>query len=374
MELFRCLTATRLLIDHQLQGTGELPAELQRIAEDATLIAFDQIVDLALDRDVDCLLIAGKSIDPADRSLRGPAALVQGIARLADRDIAVVFHPAESEVWSQWPAGVRFPPNVHRLGAGLETSVSITRQGRLIATVTADQQALAPGDGAGWCIVLAGDAESIRLSGAHGPAQGMRPHETGPHGVVLVDFDGKGPPRHTAMATAPVRWERFAIDVSPDMTRDDLLQEMASQLEGLPRNNCERLWLASWEVSGAGLLIESLARQQESDSLLADLIQLDPIPGIDLACPALRVHNVSPTGWPASGQDDPAVDFVVNVEARLAESAVTARECLAGSEVSGGPWEVRMDSLLGVLDAGELAHDARRMAMHWFAAEEELSS
>jgi hypothetical protein len=33
-----------------------------------------------------------------------------------------------------------------------------------------------------------------------------------------------------------------------------------------------------------------------------------------------------------------------------------------------------MDSLLGELDAGELAHDARRMAMHWFAAQEELSS
>ena len=361
MESFCCLTAARLLIDHQLRGTGAIPSELQRIVEDATLIAFDQIIDLALDHDVDCLLISGKVFDPDDRSLRGPAALVQGIARLADRDVAIVFHPSQSEIWSQWPSGLRFPPNVHRLGAGLETSVSITREGRLIANVTDDDT--------GWKVLLPGHSESLPLSSGPRPVQGMAPDETGPHGVSLVDWDGTNSPQQTFVPMAPVRWERFAIAVTAEMTRDDLLQEMASRMEEIRRNDCERLWLVSWDVSGAGPLIESLAHREYGDELLADLIQLEPVPGIHLHCPRLQVHSAASADWPSSSHDDPAADFASRLESRFAEPAGALRESLGA-----GPWEVRIDSLLGELDAGELAHDARRMAMHWFAAQEELSS
>jgi hypothetical protein len=157
------------------------------------------------------------------------------------------------------------------------------------------------------------------------------------------------------------------------MKRDDLLQEMASRLEETLRNDCERLWLVSWELSGTGRLIESLTLRGVRDELLADLIQLEPLPGIQLHCPALQVHDESPTGWPAAN-DELAADFVARLDARFVEPALAVRDALSGSTVGRGQWEVRLESLLGELDAGELAHDAHRMALHWFAAEEELSS
>jgi hypothetical protein len=88
----------------------------------------------------------------------------------------------------------------------------------------------------------------------------------------------------------------------------------------------------------------------------------------------LQVQSAVSADWPSPSHDDLAADFATRLTARLAEPAGALRECLTGSSPGVEPWEVRMDSLLGELDAGELAHDARRMAMHWFAAQEELSS
>src|SRR5262245_62600041 len=71
MEPFRFVHAARLLLDHQLHGIAALPDDLRPVVEDATLIAFDRVIDSCLEQGVDCLLIAGDSFDSADHSLRG---------------------------------------------------------------------------------------------------------------------------------------------------------------------------------------------------------------------------------------------------------------------------------------------------------------
>ncbi len=57
----------------------------------------------------------------------------------------------------------------------------------------------------------------------------------------------------------------------------------------------------------------------------------------------------------------------MRLEERFADPEKTINECLASSAFAGGPWEVRIESLFAELDAGEVAHDARRLAMHWLA-------
>ena len=105
MDSFRCLLASRLLLDHQLHGTrfsanSTLAPEVRKFVEDATLIAYERIVDACLMHDVDCLLISGDCFDPGDHSLRGPAALVRGIQRLAERDIPVILRAERADLWT----------------------------------------------------------------------------------------------------------------------------------------------------------------------------------------------------------------------------------------------------------------------------------
>src|SRR5262249_13167776 len=144
MDSFRCIHASRLLLDHQLHGarlsaTDGVASAAQKFVEEATLIAFERVIDACLVHDVNCLLISGDCFEPDDRTLRGPATLVSGLRRLAERDIAVILNAARPDFWSSWPAGLRFPPNVHRLSEGLESAVPISRQGKLLATIAAGE-------------------------------------------------------------------------------------------------------------------------------------------------------------------------------------------------------------------------------------------
>jgi len=379
MSSFRCIQASRLLLDHQLHGTGALSFEARKIVEDATLEAFERIVDACLSHDVDCLLISGDSIDPEDRSLRGAAALVRGIGRLAEREIAVILQSAHPDDLSNWPAGVRFPANVHLFNRET-TSVSIARQGQLLASVEAGGDMCEQPHVActGWDLKIfdaVGTPSMVRLDDDCGASQGIRAEETGPRGCLLIEFDMHRELRKTLLTTAPVRWERFEIDVAGAMTRDDLLQEMASALERTSRHPCEKVWLIAWVLTGNAKLLETLEERPNREALLADLCELDAVPGVIVHTHSFTVRNTdSQIRTLAAGGGDLCAEFAARLDEHLSTHETALRECLAGSALSGGPWEVRIESLVAELDAGEVAHDARRMTMQWFAAQEELSS
>ncbi len=384
MEPFRCILASRLLLDHQLHGTqlhrsGGVAADVRKVVEDATLIAFEQIVDACLLHEVDCVLLSGDSFDPEDQGLRGPAKLIREIGRLAEHDIPVILQGGRSDLWSYWPAGLRFPPNAHRLGTSLEASVNVSRQGILQATIgvvgkSTDNQ---PAAGLDWQIQFpdkSGTFRTVRIPDDLGSVQGLRPHETGAHGGLLIEFDESDTPRREFIPTAPVRWERFEVIVHPEMTRDDLLQEMATRLEQTPREPCEKLWLVGWDLSGTGELLELLCDHSFRDDLALELTELDPLPNVRIHTHALRVRALLDSEQSRAGDDDLVAEYAAQIDEQFARPETALHECLAGSALGGGPWEVKIESLFAELDAGEVAFDARKMAMHWFSAHEELSS
>jgi hypothetical protein len=413
MDSFRCIHAARLLLDHQLRGlhsvmAGETAPDIRKIIQDATLLAFEQIVEQALAHDVHCVLVSGDCFDPADRGLRGPAALVRGIARLAEHDIPVILQADRPEQWSNWPAGLRFPPNTHRLGPGLSSSVSIAREGKLLATIAVDEaeslrraggsaatvartggtpapQHHLPSGVKGWHIHLPAfhplgtnaTAGTIHLPDECGPAQGLGPGDIGPHGCLLIEIDAKGEIRQIFVPAAPVRWERFAIDLSPQMHRDDLLQELASRLEQTRRQTCEKVWLIAWNVTGTGPLFDRLENRRFRDELLADVAGLDPVPGVRIHTHALRLSPSIEALRPIIERDagfnpqglaaDLAAEFAMRMDERFADPERAINACLAGWAQAGEPWQDKMESLFAELDAGEVAHDAGRLARHWFA-------
>lgn len=373
MECFRCIHASRLLLNHQLHVAGEFEPAVQKIVADATLTAFDRVVDEALQREVDCLLISGDCLEPGDRGLRGPAALIRGISRLAERETPVILHSAP-RLWSTWPTGLRWPPHAHRLGTGLETSESITREGKLLATVSADG---IDERHAGWQIRLprsSGDGRTYHLPDDPGAIIGLHAGEIGSHGCAYIEIDPEAGPRRTLIPVAPVRWERCTAAVAADSSRDDLLQDLASQLEQIPRHASEQVWLVTWIVSGSGPLLDRLAQPVFRDDFLDDLKLLDPVPGVVVQTHAIRLHETQERHRPDALTEDLAAEFATRLDARFAQPAASWRECLGGPALHGGACEVKLDSLFAEFDASELAHDARRLAQRWFGAEEDLSS
>jgi hypothetical protein len=259
----------------------------------------------------------------------------------------------------------------------------VARRGKLIATIAEAEPSTHPNAaGRGWQIVFperpasdgAVNSRIVQLFDDPKPAQGVRPHETGSRGCTLIEFDERGNHRQSFLATAPVRWERFDLAVSAETTRDDLLQEMATVLEQTRREPCEWVWLVGWNLSGEGQLLESLADQAAREDLCAELAELEPVPNVLVHTYGMRIHLPVLAARHVADRDELAVEYAARLAERFGHPETALRESLAVSALHEGPWDVKLESVFAELDAGEVAQDAARMAMQWFAAHEELSS
>lgn len=135
LEPFRFLHVANLFLDHQLRGVGPVPDHLRDPLERATLSAWERIVDIAVQRQVDFLLIAGNSFDAADHSLTGQVALVEGLEKLDEHDIPVFIVPGVADPDTAWRLGMSLPENVTRFGGELSEPVSLSRDGRRFCTI-----------------------------------------------------------------------------------------------------------------------------------------------------------------------------------------------------------------------------------------------
>ncbi len=135
LEPFRFLHAANLYLDHQLRGVGSVPDHLRDVLECATLSAWERIIDAAITRHVDFVLLAGNSFDAADHSLTARVALVEGLESLAEHEIPVFIVPGISDPDMAWRLGMSLPDNVTRFGGELSEPVSLSRDGRPFCTI-----------------------------------------------------------------------------------------------------------------------------------------------------------------------------------------------------------------------------------------------
>ncbi|MDB5385111.1 MAG: yhaO 2, partial [Planctomycetaceae bacterium] len=135
LEPFRFLHAANLYLDHQLRGVGRIPESLRETVEQATLTAWDRIVDAAIARQVDFVLLAGNSFDATDHSLTGQVALVAGLERLGAHDIPAFIVPGVADPDMAWRLGLPLPDNVTRFGGELSEPVVLSRGGRKFCTI-----------------------------------------------------------------------------------------------------------------------------------------------------------------------------------------------------------------------------------------------
>ena len=102
----------RLDVPVSVQTTETLTDELRFAFEDATLHAFDEVIEACIKRDVDFLLLSGNIFIEADRSLRARLALLKGFSRLEDVNIHVFVLPGDADPPEAWRSISELPDNV----------------------------------------------------------------------------------------------------------------------------------------------------------------------------------------------------------------------------------------------------------------------
>jgi len=110
----RFIQAANLRLDVPVSvSLADFPDDSMRMAlEDATLLAFDEVVENCVRHDVDFLLLSGNVFIEADRSLRARLAIQRCFQRLHEAAIHVFVLPGDSDPAEAWRLVPDLPDNV----------------------------------------------------------------------------------------------------------------------------------------------------------------------------------------------------------------------------------------------------------------------
>lgn len=283
---FRFLHAADLHLDTPFRGIRRSPEWLRTRLAEATLVAWDRLVQTAVDEAVDFLILAGDVFDHTSPSLRAQLRLRDGIVRLATADIPVFWAHGNHDFYQSLNLAVGWPSNLIRFPAGQVGRHVVTKAGAAVCAVygisfptqavtdpyaelfarspedayavavlhtnvggDAEHDNYAPAQlsdltGAGFDYWALGHVHQGRILSEHPPViypgnlQGRHPRETGPKGAYLVEVD-HGETHWRFLPMASFRWEALAVDCSE--------MEMADQVEEAIRDAMNRVPLAPQE-------------------------------------------------------------------------------------------------------------------------------
>lgn len=304
-------------------------AELRERLRAASREAFRRAVDLALDQDVDAVLLAGDLFDGERLSFATERFLLEQLARLTGARVRVIYATGNHDPGRlagrahtlQWPEGmtvVKGPEPVgidihdrdgRRVGRVTAAGHATTHETRDLAADFPPPEASVPEIG-----LLHAQVVGARAAGAHDPyaptelrtllgsgygywalghvhlrqrlaadppiwysgnLQGRNPRESGAKGALVVEMTGAGAPEVEFHPLAPVRWERLAVaGLSDARTLDALARAVEGRWReerrgdpGLPGTE----WMLRIELSGPSPLHGELGRREDRRTLEDEL-------------------------------------------------------------------------------------------------------
>ncbi len=325
MAKFCFIHAADLHLDTPFEGVGRVSPDMAALLRDASLKAWDALIDLALDRGAAFLLLAGDIYDGPVRGVRAQLRFARGLDRLHRAGAQTFIVLGNHDGGGQW---LQAPPGATVFGASEVTSVPVERDGRLLATIHGlslddrnSRQNLAkrftrgqaPGLHIGLLHCNVGAAREHEpcapcaladlaqpepnglppmdywaLGHVHlrqflrqgapwvvypGNLQGRspKPSELGAKGAVVVQADG---PDVLSVDFVPLDAARFvaaSVDIAGMTSLADLRQTLDSHASRLRAENEGRPLLARVTLTGPGPLHDELRRQGAIDALLKDL-------------------------------------------------------------------------------------------------------
>lgn len=134
---FCFIHAADLHLDTPFEGIGQVAPRVAEALRDASLDAFDSLVELALARNAAFVVLAGDVYDGAERGVRAQLRFKRGVERLSDAGIrSLIVHGNHDPVATGWSA-IRgdWPPLVTVFDHETVGSVTVEKGGEPVATV-----------------------------------------------------------------------------------------------------------------------------------------------------------------------------------------------------------------------------------------------
>lgn len=322
MSRFCFVHASDLHLDTPFVGVCHPSPGIAEALCNASLRAWDALVQLSIDHGAVCLLLAGDIYDGIARGVRAQVHFRRGLQRLAEHGVRTFIVLGNHDPLAGWPAIRDWPVGVTSFGCESVEAVGLDLDGERVATVhgisyrereMTENLALrfrrGPETGihigllhcnVGGHVEHAAyspcSIEDLRATGMDywalghihrhqflsegdpwivypGTLQGrsLRPSEAGPKGAVVVEVAGDAISRVTFHALDQVRFLRVAVDVSgiADVVRlHRTLTESAARLRG---ENEGRVLILLATLTGRGELHRDLRRPGLLDELLKAL-------------------------------------------------------------------------------------------------------
>jgi exonuclease SbcD len=322
--------AADLHLDSPFSGIGRLAPEIGARLRDASLEAFDALVDLAIGRGAAFVVLAGDLYDAADRGVRAQLRFLRGVERLGERGVPVFVAHGNHDPLNGWSAVRRAPENLTVFGAGEVEARAVSLGGEPVAQVygisyarrdTFDNLAArfrridAPGIHIGVLHCNAGSqpehapyspcaVADLAASGMDywalghihrhqvlcerpwivypGCLQASKANELGPRGAVVVEAAGAAVRRVEFVALDQVRFAEIEIDIAEEADLHGLRKAILARAGPGPRDT-----ILTVALTGRGPLHRDLRRPEA----LADLAR-DVRDELGIASPFVWINRI----------------------------------------------------------------------------------
>jgi exonuclease SbcD len=275
----------------------------------ATRRALEDIVRLAIDEQVTCVVIAGDLYDGDRDDFHTARFLQRQLERLREAMIPVAIVYGNHDSASEITRRLRPPDNVHVFSTSApetwtipDAGLAIHGQGYATRVVTEDLSAAYPAPVAGllnigvlhtsldgraghepyapttpdalaargyayWALGHVHEREVITRGGTPivfpGNPQGRHIREAGPRGVTLVEYDGDRVVDLDPREIDTVRWARVGLDATDAADVDEVLSRATAAVERAVDRTDGRIWAVRIEVSTPARLHGPLIREWE---------------------------------------------------------------------------------------------------------------
>ena len=131
--------AADLHLDSPFTGISGIDPELGERLAKATFQAYEAVIELCMDEEVDFLLIAGDVYDSADKSLYAQVRFIEGLRKLDAAGIQVFICHGNHDPLNGWSASLKWPENVHIMGGDAAEVVEFKKEGKNCCPCSGDE-------------------------------------------------------------------------------------------------------------------------------------------------------------------------------------------------------------------------------------------
>lgn len=293
-------------LDSPMRGLDRYDGAPVESLRGASRIAFANLIDVAIEREVDALVIAGDAFDGDWQDYGTGAFFVRQLQRLKDVGIPVVMARGNHDALNKMTRALLMPENVQILSADEPQTVvdidgfAFHGQSFATAAVTEDLSLAYPDPVPGlvnvgvlhtcatgreghdryapcdperlarhgydyWALGHVHERETLAEEAPvvfSGCLQGRNIRETGPKGATLVTFEG-GEVEREELVLDHVRWLHCKVDVSSAGTLEEVVKTASGQFAVEAREAGDRLVAVRVELTGKTGAHSLLAKSRE---------------------------------------------------------------------------------------------------------------